>query len=129
MEYFQSEELLLVLLMVAVGAIVVLYQAYNLAMSLKAIDKMLIDHYREQGNEVLSISKLKAADKIKYGVPLNPYLSFYTSSFKLFSTLNDSYHRIVETKDASGKEYLRYVEVQFRGKQGMTVNEFDSYEF
>ncbi|MCK3685318.1 hypothetical protein [Maribellus sp. YY47] len=129
MDNFLSDEWLLIGTMFGVVVVVVFYQAYNRAMSLKSIEKMLIDHYREQGNEVVSISKLKAADKIKYGIPLNPFLSFYTSSFKLFSAPDESYHRIVETKDSSGKEYLRYVEVAFSGKRGITVNEFDCYEF
>ncbi len=124
-----TEEQLLPLAIVAVFVVLFACKIYNREMGLRSMEKMLIDHYREQGIEIVSISKLKAADKIKYGVPFQPYISLYSSPFQIFKALDENYHRMVETKDTSGKEHLRYVEVKFILGKGMTVNEFDCYEF
>ncbi len=129
MEYFQSEELILVLSMAGVVVLILLYQYYNRYTGIKAMELLLREYYQEQNIELVSISKLKTADKLKYGVPINPVISLYTTPFKIFSALDETYHRMLETKDTSGKEHLRYVEITFSGKKGMLVNEFDSYEF
>ncbi|WP_321369499.1 hypothetical protein [uncultured Draconibacterium sp.] len=129
MQYFQSEELLLVLSMASIVVLFLLYQFYNRYTGIKALELLLRDYYREQDIELVSISKLKTADKLKYGVPLNPIISLYTTSFKIFTALDETYYRMLETKAASGKEHIRYVEITFTGKKGMHVNEFATYEF
>ncbi|WP_372648043.1 hypothetical protein [Draconibacterium sp.] len=129
MPYFPSEELLLVLSMAGVVVLFLLYQFYNRYTGIKALEQLLREYYQEQDIELVSISKLKMADKLKYGVPINPLVSFYSTPFKIFSALDETYHRMLETKDASGKEHLRYVEITFTGKKGMLVNEFATCEF
>ncbi|WP_321347989.1 hypothetical protein [uncultured Draconibacterium sp.] len=129
MQYFQSEELLVLLSMAGVVILILLYQYFNRYTTIKALQQLLREYYREQDIEVISISKLNSADKFKYGVPFNPLISLYSMPFKIFSAPADNYHRIIETKDASGKEHLRYVEITFTGQKGMHVNEFDTYEF
>nr|WP_320020536.1 hypothetical protein [uncultured Draconibacterium sp.] len=129
MEYFPSEELLLVLSMAGVVVLILLYQYFNRYTTLKSLEHLLREYYREQDLEVISISKLNSADKFKYGVPFNPLVSLYTSAFRFFIPQAETYHRIIETTDASGKEHIRYVEITFTGKKGMHVNEFDTYEF
>ena len=129
MEYFPSEELLIPLAMAGIVVVFLFYQFYNRYTGIKALEQLLQQYYQEQDIELLSISKLKAADKLKYGVPINPFISFYATPFKIFSALDESFHRMLETKNASGKEHIRYVEITFTGKKGMHVNEFDTYEF
>jgi len=129
MEYFPSEELLLPLALACVVVLILIYQYYNRYTGIKALEQLLREYYQEQDIELLSISKLKMADKLKYGVPVNPLISLYTTPFKIFSALDETFHRMLETKDASGKEHIRYVEITFTGKKGMHVNEFATYEF
>ncbi|MCY1720703.1 hypothetical protein OU798_10135 [Prolixibacteraceae bacterium Z1-6] len=129
MEYFPSEELLLPLLMAGAVVLFLLYKYYNRYTGIKAVELLLREYYQEQGIELVSISKLKTADKLKYGVPINPLISFYSTPFQIFSALDETYCRMLETKDASGKEHMRYVEITFTGKKGMHVNEFDTFEF
>jgi len=129
MENLLTDEQLLSLAILAVFMFLFAYKIYNRQSGLKSMEKLLNDYYAEKGFEILSISKLKTADKIKYGVPLQPYFSMYSSPFQIFKALDENYHRLVETKDSSGKEHLRYVEVKFILGKGMTVNEFDCYEF
>lgn len=92
------------------------------------LEDRLKEHYKEQGLEVLSISKLNMTERIKYGVPVSPFISLYQSSFGMFSVGNKTVCRSVETQSESGSEQIRYVEVSFTGK-GISVNEFDVYEF
>ena len=129
MENFLNEDWLFVVVMVAAVALFLSYQVYNRYMSLKTVEQLLKDYYGELGIEVISISKLKVAEKLKYGVPLNSFVSFYTSPLKIFSALDESFCRTVETADASGKEHIRYVEINFTAGKGIKLNEFDTYEF
>ena len=123
------EEFLLPLIFIALAVVYFIYRIYSRTASLKAIEKLLKDYYNEQGIQVISISSLKTADKLKYGVPMNPYISFYYSTFSFLQAGNEKFYRLVETKDKSGKEHLRYVEVSFSGNTNMKVNEFESFEF
>lgn len=115
--------------MAAVFAVFIFYKVYTRNIGLKAADQLLIDYYKAQNIRVISISSLKTADKLKYGVPLNPYVSFYHSPFQIFSALNENYHRCVETTDVSGKEHIRYVELCSKVGKDIEVKEFDTYEF
>ncbi len=129
MENFLTEDWLFVVVMVAAVALFLSYQVYNRYVSLKTVEQLLKDYYGESGIEVISISKLKVAQKLKYGVPLNPFISLYTSPLKIFSALDETICRSVETADASGKEHIRYVEINFTAGKGISVNEFETYEF
>ncbi len=115
------------------GAVIVFYLAYQFYTQMSRIGEVngiIEEHYRQKGIQILSISKLSMAERIKYGVPLSPYISFfYTTGFCFFGRSNDSVSRSVETVDASGKEHIRYVEVTFSGGNGPAVSEFDVYEF
>ncbi len=129
MEQFLSDEALFEFAIIGVVVLFFIYRIYSRTTSLKAIEKLLNDYYNEQGIQVISISSLKTADKLKYGVPLNPYVSFYTSTFSFLQMGKEKFYRLVETKDKSGKEHLRYVEVSFSMNANMSVNEFETYEF
>ncbi|WP_346862442.1 hypothetical protein [uncultured Draconibacterium sp.] len=124
-----ADERLLGIILACIVIILMLYKIYNRYSGLKAVELLLKEYYQEKGFQIISISKLKAADKIKYGVPFNPYISLYNSSFQIISALNEKYHRCVETSDYSGKEHIRYVEISFKSGKGMDINEFDTYEF
>lgn len=106
-----------------------LYMVYSRQNKLKLVDGFIRDYYREKGYEVQGISKLNARERIKYGVPMSPYISFYQSPFSFGRMANQSVCRSVETADETGKEYISYVEVSFSGREGLSVNEFDVYEF
>ena len=117
---------------IAFGSFVVgylLYTVYNRQNKLKLVDAAIANFYREKGREVEGISKLNARERIKYGVPMSPYISFYQSPFSMMRMANQPVCRSVETTGESGKEYISYVEVSFSGREGMSVNEFDRYEF
>lgn len=129
MTYFTSEEILTALTMLGIVAAVLLFQFYRRSSGLSVLEQLLREYYSEEGIEILSISKLKMADKLKYGILVSPFVSLYTSAFRFFLPSPESHYRLVETKDASGKEHLRYVEITFKSKTGMSVKEFDSYEF
>ncbi len=118
--------------LIIIGGVVVLFFAYQMYLrftSLKVIDGVLKKYYAEQDLRILSISKLSTAEKLKYGVPLNPFISLYTSSFRVFLSSAENYFRLVETQNRQGGEQLRYVEISFTTRNGISVNEFDSYNF
>ncbi len=129
MQTLFAENNLYILLFIIVAIAFTIYQINHQAANLKAIDTFLTDYYNELGLEFLSSSPLKTADKLKYGVPMFSFISLYTSTFKIFSALDEKYYRVVETKEASGKEYIRYVEIILSTKELISINEFDCYEF
>lgn len=127
-EVFEEYYILGLVYLVVVVAFVI-YRIYKQQKSAQFSDELIEEYYRDKGIQVTGISKLSAAERIKYGVPLNPFIKLYTSTFSMFSGSNESICRSVETIDESGAEHIRYVEVNFTGKNGITINEFEVYEF
>ncbi len=85
------EELLLPLVFAALAVAFLVYRIYSRSAYLKLVENLLKEHYNEKEIEIISVSPLKTADKLKYGVPLNPYMSFYASTFSIFSAFNEIY--------------------------------------
>lgn len=123
------EELLLPLVFAALAAVFLVYRIYTHSATLKVVERLLKAYYNDKGIEVITISPFKTVDKLKYGVPLNPYVSFYTSTFSFFTAGNERFYRMVETSDPAGHEHLRYVEISLLGNTEISVNEFETYEF
>jgi|GEM_PF-4510920 len=107
----------------------VIYEHYQRIGTVSYADELIREHYRNKGQQVLSISKLKISEKIKYGVPISPVIRLYVSPFSFLSGSKGSVCRSVETVGDSGKEYICYVEVSFTGRDATSINEFDCYEF
>lgn len=95
----------------------------------KQMEELLHEHYEQRGLEIVSISKLSATDRFKYGVPWSPFISFYTSSFRFLRAGKETVCRSIETRNESGAEQIRYVEIGFSGTEEISVNEFEVYEF
>jgi hypothetical protein len=129
MENLQTEELITAMAFVTLFVGYLAYQIHNRQNKLKLVDEEIRDFYLKKGRKVLSISKLSMAERLKYGVPMSPYISFYYSTFSFFRMENQSVCRSVESVDETSKEYISYVEVSFSGNDGMAVNEFEVYEF
>lgn len=104
------------------------YQIINKLKSFKVMDEMIIKHYAENDLEVTFMSRLNISEKIKYGVPINPFLSFYRTSLGSFSNADSSLYRKVETIDKGNNEQIRYLQIDLSNSK-ITVNEFDVYEF
>ena len=60
---------------------------------------------------------------------MSPFISLYQSPFSMFQIQNKTVCRSVETRNASGAEQIRYVEIGFSGTGEINVNEFEVYEF
>jgi hypothetical protein len=125
----EQDQLYINLIILAVVVAFAAYRWFSYLSGLKVLELLLQEYYEEEGNTILSISKLKMADKLKYGVAVSPFVSLYTSTFSYFSLKPECYYRLVETTDKTGKEFLRYVKLSFSGKNGLSVKEFDLYEF
>lgn len=104
------------------------YQVFNKLATAKTMDELLLNYYKERGLSITHISKLRVPERIKYGVPISPFIRFYTSTFSMLTFSNESYFRNIETVDISGKEHIRYVEVDLTNSS-LHVKEFDVYEF
>ncbi len=123
------EEFLLPLAFAGLFVVVLIYQIYTRTSNLKLIEKLLKAYYAEKEIQVISISSLKVADKLKYGIPLNSYIGLTTSNLNFFKSGGERFYQIVETVEASGKEHIRYVEIFLTTSVSIAVKEFDIYEF
>lgn len=105
-----------------------LYQLYLKILFVNSIDEFAKEYYAEQEVIIESISKLNVTEKLKYGVPVIPFFSFYSSSYSFITQMEETYFRKIETTDKAGSEQIRYLEISFT-KNGLEYNEFDVYEF
>ncbi|WP_423129823.1 hypothetical protein [Gaoshiqia sp. Z1-71] len=77
-------EFFLPIIFAAAIILYLVYSVYNRQNKLKLVDDEIRDFYAEKGRKVLSVSKLSMAERLKYGVPMSPYISFYYSTFSFF---------------------------------------------
>lgn len=119
-------ETLTYILFVLILLVYVYVQVKSQLDRLSLLEDEIRAYYRKQELEVLSISKLTSRERIRYGVPLIPFVSFYQSAFSFFTSSSiQSVCRSVETRSASGSEQICYVELSASG----AIREFDRYEF
>lgn len=104
------------------------YMIYTKIQSIQAIDVLIEEFYEDAELTIDSISKLSVTEKLKYSVPVVPFLSFYSTYNSLFMDADERYFRKIETTDPSGSEQIRYLELFF-SKNGIEYNEFDIFEF
>ena len=94
-------------------------------------DQNIIDfiskHYENEELSVEGISKLKIAEKIKYGVPLSSIFTPYYNSLGITDSKR-SYARKVELTDKEENTYTKYVELVIDNSGLISFNEFDSYD-
>ena len=126
---FLEEEILLPITFALFFIGVSVYNYLRNSTNTKVIDVLLHEYFADQNLTILSISKIKTADKIKYGIPFNPLFSLYTTTFNYFLPSKENYYREVETIDENQNECLRYLEISFSSANGINVKEFDSYNF
>lgn len=129
MKNLQTEDLVTVMVFATLLIGYFIFTIYNRQNKLKLADEQIRDYYREKGHDVQGISKLNMTERIKYGVPMSPYISFYYSPFRFLNPADQSICRSVESTDDSGKEYISFVEVSFSSRKGTSLKEFDIYEF
>lgn len=121
----ENIEVLLPILLIAF----VVYFIYKKIKESKLVDGLLNIHYKEMGLFDIQVSNLNISEKLKYGVPLNPFFSAYTTTtFGLLNNTNQSYFRKVATTDGEGNEQIKYVEVNYLNSD-LDVKEFDVYNY
>lgn len=123
------DELTFTILWLIIVLVIFIIQFRGWWLTYRQLEELLMKYYEQKGLEVLSISKLKAYERVKYGVPMSPFISFYYSTFSLFRIKKKTICRSVETKNETGTEHIRYVEISFTGAGQISVNEFDVFEF
>lgn len=102
------------------------YYIYNDIDRGKVLNELVIDWYKKNLT-INNISQLNLSEKIKYGVPISPYISFLTKNNVYFNSSN-SYSRKIETSNNSENEQIRYVEINFNFSN-LEVHEFEVYKF
>jgi len=121
---------ILTIIMLSVMAIYALYFLWRHHKNLQLVNAYISRHYVDLGLEVLSVSKLKMADRIRYSVPFSPFLSFFQKQPSFITNNRDlSIFRLIETIDTKGIEHLRYVEIKLFRSGEFDLQEFDVYEF
>ncbi len=114
-------------ILVAIGFLV--YMLYSKTQTITAVDGLLKEYYNNQDITITNISKFSITERLKYGVPTIPFMSFYYSTcYSLFTTVDESYFRKLETTDGTDAEQIRYVEIIF-SQNGIEYNEIDTYHF
>lgn len=117
-------------LLILVTILVIIFLSYNKLFNTKMVDDYLKTHYIQEDLKITKISRLNIKEKVKYSVPLIPFLGLLQSyPIGLFSNNNDTFFRKVETEDNSNGEQLRYVELVFNNGNIIELNEFDLYEY
>ncbi|MCU4175976.1 hypothetical protein [Carboxylicivirga sp. N1Y90] len=97
---------------------------------LSLLDSFINEFYKDEGLSVLSISKYSFADRIKYGVPVSPFIGFVNTGTSFFMKRNAvNVFRIVELSNSNGKEYICYLEITFLSGDRFSLKEIDMYEF
>lgn len=119
---------ILVLILTTIILFYIFFQTYRLLVGNKKLNKSIIDHFQCKGFIVLSISKLNINERIKYRVSLIPILWIYSQFFGFLSDRIDLVRK-VELSSKSGKEYIKYIELQIQRNDSISVNEIDSYEY
>jgi hypothetical protein len=117
---------ILFIIVVIVGFLA--YMLYSKMQTINAVDGLLKEHYENQNITITNISKFSFTERFKYGVPILPFVSFYSTSYSLFTKVEESYFRKLETTDKDDAEQIRYVEILF-SQNGIEYNEFDTYNF
>ncbi|BAX81940.1 hypothetical protein [Labilibaculum antarcticum] len=106
-----------------------IYMLYTKTQSISAVDGLLKEYYEDQNNIITNISKFSFTERLKYGVPVIPFMGFYYSTcYSLFAKVDESYFRKLDTTDKNDTEQIRYVEILF-SQNGIEYNEFDTYDF
>jgi hypothetical protein len=113
-------------IIVVIGFLV--YMLYSKTQSISAVDVLLKEYYEDQNITITNISKFSITERIKYGVPVIPFVGFYSTCYSLFSKVDESYFRKLDTTDSNDAEQIRYVEIIF-SQNGIEYNEFDTYDF
>jgi len=104
------------------------YQGFNKISNAKIMDGLLVNYYKDKGLSILKISKLSISEKVKYGVPLSPFIGYFTTTLGAITNSNNGFYRKIETVDKSDNEQIRYVESDINNAD-ISVNEMDVYEF
>jgi len=112
------------------SAFIMLYLAYNiyqLIISNARLIQIIKHHYSEKGQIVLTIERLSLNEKIRYGTPIS-IIRFYNYYFGLL-TGKIEYVRKIEVKGQNDSLTLKYIELQIRKKEVISIKEFDKYKF
>nr|WP_321409609.1 hypothetical protein [uncultured Carboxylicivirga sp.] len=119
------------LAIILIGVSVFLFiQSKQLNDSSGLLEEYLKGYYRSKGLELLSISKMTMTDRVKYRIPVSPFVSLLNTGPSLFMSRQPiKIYRVLETSNEKGTEFLHYVEIIFLEGGDFSVSEFDSYEF
>lgn len=97
---------------------------------LKQMNKFLKDFYSEGDFKVTGVSKFNVRERLKYRIPISPFVSFFNTGTSFFSQSRSiKVFRIVETLNSEGKEFIFYLEITFLQDGLFDINEIDVYEF
>ena len=91
--------------------------------------EIITDHYQEGNLEVTGILRLNMRERMRYGAPIVPFLSFvsYSNNFVRRSSDIDCLRK-VELIDENDNEFTKYVEVLVENNEVVSFREFDSYD-
>lgn len=101
---------------------------YSKIQTINSVDGLIIEYYKNQNITITNISKFNFTERIKYGVPIIPFVGFYSTCYSLFTKIDESYFRKLDTIDTNDTEQIRYVEITF-SQYGIEYIEFDKYDF
>jgi len=110
-------------------AFFIAYLFYSLHKKKYELLEIITDHYQEGNLEVTGILRLNMRERMRYGAPIVPFLSFvsYSNNFVRRSSDIDCLRK-VELIDENDNEFTKYVEVLVENNEVVSFREFDSYD-
>ena len=102
------------------------YRTYQLIIGNEKLIQVIRQHYSEKGQKIINVARLSLTEKLKYGAPLTIF-RFYNYYFGLL-TEKIEYVRKIEVEGQNDSFTLKYIELQIRKKEVISIKEFDEYE-
>ena len=117
-----------VLIAIPIILLVLFYKAWQIHTDNRKVNKSIIDYFQNEGFIIQGISRLNFTERIRYSVPIIPTRWIYN---QLFGLISDKINLIkkVELTNQSGKEYIKYIEINISGSEAISIKEIDSYEY
>lgn len=116
---------LLIVLAFFLGILV--YRFYFSMISNPKLNELIHEYYENENLKITSIRKLTINEKIRYR-ETNDLYEITTLGMSIFYKSGESYFRVIEFVDKTGKEFQKYVEIQTQNQIIDKVIEFDSYD-
>ena len=106
---------------------ILVYRFYFSMISNPKLNELIHEYYENENLKITSIRKSTINEKFRYR-ETNDLYEITTLGMSIFYKSGESYFRVIEFVDKTGKEFQKYVEIQTQRQLIDKVIEFDSYD-